>query len=160
MCFSLYLNKSTSYLLLCLSLNSFYDETSRTWASLGPETRYCGFWLASSSSHVGTSLKQGLGWVQVPATWGLVPNWVLAGFESQTEVNGFICECRVFSVAQLYLTVCDPMDCSPPGSSVHWILQARTLEWVAISFSRGSSQPRNLTPVSHITGRYFYCLSH
>ena len=40
---------------------------------------------------------------------------------------------------------CDPMDCSLPGSSVHGILQARILEWVAISFSRGSSQPRNWT---------------
>jgi len=40
------------------------------------------------------------------------------------------------------------MDCSPPGSSVYWILQARILEWVAISFSRGSSQPRDGTPVS------------
>ena len=37
------------------------------------------------------------------------------------------------------LTLCDPVDCSPPGSSVHGILQARILEWVAISFSRGSS---------------------
>ena len=40
------------------------------------------------------------------------------------------------------LTLCDPMDCSPPGSSVHGILQARILEWTAIPFSRGSSQPR------------------
>ena len=40
-------------------------------------------------------------------------------------------------------TVCDPMDCSPPGSSVHGILQARILEWVAISFSSGPSQPRS-----------------
>ena len=45
------------------------------------------------------------------------------------------------SGAQLYPTLCDPMDCSPPGSSVHGILQARILEWVAISFSRGSSAP-------------------
>ena len=44
-------------------------------------------------------------------------------------------------VAELYLTPCDPMDCSPPGSSVHGILQARILEWVAIPFSRGSSHP-------------------
>ena len=42
-------------------------------------------------------------------------------------------------VAQLCLTLCDPMDCSPPGSSVHRILQERILEWVAIPFSRGSS---------------------
>ena len=48
-------------------------------------------------------------------------------------------------VAQSCPTLCDPMDCSPPGSSVHGILQARILEWVAISFSRGSSQPRDKT---------------
>ena len=46
-------------------------------------------------------------------------------------------------VAQLCLTLCDPMDCSLPGSSIHGIFQARILEWVAISFSRGSSQPRD-----------------
>ena len=45
-------------------------------------------------------------------------------------------------VAQSSLTLCDLMDCSPPGSSVHGILQARILEWVAISFSGESSQPR------------------
>ena len=45
---------------------------------------------------------------------------------------------RVCSVAQFCLTLCDPMDCSLPGSSVHGILQARILEWVAISSSRGS----------------------
>ena len=45
-------------------------------------------------------------------------------------------------MAQSCLTLCDPVDCSLPGSSVHGILQARTLEWVAISFSRGSSWPR------------------
>ena len=50
-----------------------------------------------------------------------------------------MCVC-VGLVAQLCLTLCDPVDCSPRGSSVHGILQARTLEWVAISFSRGSSQ--------------------
>ena len=43
------------------------------------------------------------------------------------------------SVSQSCLTLCDPKDCSPPGSSTHGILQARILEWVAISFSRGSS---------------------
>ena len=44
-------------------------------------------------------------------------------------------------VTQSYLTLCDPMDCSLSGSSVQGIFQARVLEWVAISFSRGSSQP-------------------
>ena len=78
-CFSLYLNKCTSYLSLCLLLNSFCDKTSRTWASLDPEARYCGFWLGLSPSHVGSSPKQGFGWVRVPTH----------GFESQSEVNGF-----------------------------------------------------------------------
>ena len=57
--------------------------------------------------------------------------------------------------AQSCLTLCDPKDCGPPGSSVHGILQARVLEWVAISFSRGSSQPRDQTRVSCIAGRFF-----
>ena len=50
---------------------------------------------------------------------------------------------------------CDPMDCSPPGSSVQGVSQARILEWGAISFSRGSSQPRDQTWVSCIAGRFF-----
>ena len=58
-------------------------------------------------------------------------------------------------VAQLCLTLCDPMDWSLPGSCVHGILQARILEWVAISFSRGSSRPRNWTQVSCTAGRFF-----
>ena len=58
-------------------------------------------------------------------------------------------------VAQSWPTLCDPMDCSPPGSSVHGILQEGTLEWVAIPFSRGSSQPMDWTWVSCIAGRLF-----
>ena len=58
-------------------------------------------------------------------------------------------------VAQSCPTLCDPMDCSLPGCSVHGIFQARVLEWVAISFSRRSSQPRDRTRVSHIVGRRF-----
>ena len=50
-------------------------------------------------------------------------------------------------VTQSYPTLCSPVDCSPPGSSVHGILQARVLEWVAISFSRGSPRPRDRTCV-------------
>ena len=58
-------------------------------------------------------------------------------------------------VSQSCPTLCDPMDCRLPGSSVHGIFRARVLEWVAISFSRGSSQPRDQTRVSHIVGRRF-----
>ena len=52
-------------------------------------------------------------------------------------------------------TLCDATDCSPWGSSVHGVLQARIPEWVAISFSRGSSWTRDQPCVSHITGRFF-----
>ena len=58
-------------------------------------------------------------------------------------------------IAQSCLTLCDPMDLSLPGSSVYGIFQARVLKWVAISFSRGSSQPRDRNPVSHTAGRHF-----
>ena len=58
-------------------------------------------------------------------------------------------------VAQSCLTLCDPMDCSLQCSSVNGIFQARVLEWGAIAFSRGSSQPRDQTWVSRIIGRCF-----
>ena len=57
-------------------------------------------------------------------------------------------------VTQSCPTCCNPLDCSSPGSSVHGILQERILEWVAIPFSRGSSQPRDRTWVSCIVGRF------
>ena len=63
-------------------------------------------------------------------------------------------------VFQLCPTVCDPMDCSLPGSSVHGILQARILEWVAIPFLRGSSQPRSRTQVYPHSKQILYCMSH
>ena len=50
--------------------------------------------------------------------------------------------------------LCNPIDYSPPGSSVHRILQARILEWVAISFSEGSSRPRDQTRISCVGGRF------
>ena len=49
----------------------------------------------------------------------------------------------------------DPMGCGPPGSSIHGVLQVRILEWVAISFSRGPSQPRDPTPVSRTAIGHF-----
>ena len=62
-------------------------------------------------------------------------------------------EAKWSEVTQLCLTLCDPMDCSLPSSSIHGIFQARILEWIAISFSRGSSQSRDRTRVSCIAGR-------
>ena len=58
-------------------------------------------------------------------------------------------------VSQSCLKLCDPMDYKLPHSSIHGILQARVLEWVAISFSEGSSEPRDQTQVSRIVGRRF-----
>ena len=58
-------------------------------------------------------------------------------------------------VAQSCLTLWDPMDCSLPGASIHGIFQERVMEWVAISFSRVSSRPRDWTQVSNIAGRRF-----
>ena len=67
----------------------------------------------------------------------------------------FISSFSESDVAQSCPTLCDPMDCSLPRSSVHGIFQARVLEWVAISFSRGSSRPRDWTRVFRIAGRCF-----
>ena len=66
-----------------------------------------------------------------------------------------LCSCcmRACRVSQSCPTLCNPMDCSPPGSSVHGISKARMLEWVAMPSSRGSSQPRGRTHISHI-GRW------
>ena len=61
----------------------------------------------------------------------------------QSPSSPLVMELALVLVAQSCPTLCDPMDCSPPGSSVHGILQPRILEWVDIPFSRGSSQPRD-----------------
>ena len=63
-------------------------------------------------------------------------------FVLQFNIHVCLCVCAC-PVIQSCLILCDPMDCSPPGSFVHGISQARILEWVAISFWRGSSQPRD-----------------
>ena len=60
-------------------------------------------------------------------------------------------------VAQSYPTLCDPMDCSPWGSSDLGISQTRILEWVTISSSRGSSQPRDLTHISCVADNLLHC---
>ena len=71
-------------------------------------------------------------------------------------------KCQSCAHAQSFPTLCDPMDCSPPGSSVHGIFQARILEWVAISSSRGSSRPRDQTRAACVSciARWTLLLSH
>ena len=63
--------------------------------------------------------------------------------------------CKMCLVAQLCLTLCDPMDCSPQGFSVHGDSPGKILEWVAMPSSRGSSQPRDWIQVSSFTGEFF-----
>ena len=67
----------------------------------------------------------------------------------------YVCVYVCVLIAQSCLALCNPTDCSPPGFSVHGILQARILEWVAIPFPRGSSLPGNQSQVSLLTGRSF-----
>ena len=78
---------------------------------------------------------------QAPLSMGLFQARILRKKESE--------------VTQSCLTLCDPMDYRLPGSSIHGIFQARILKWVAIPSSRGSSQPKDQTWVSCITGRFF-----
>ena len=71
-----------------------------------------------------------------------------------------VCVCLCVCIAFVYWLnhvhlFCDPMDCSPPGSSIHGISQARVLEWVSMPSSRGYSQPRDRPCVSCLAGRFF-----
>ena len=84
---------------------------------------------------------------QVPFHYSYYKTWDIS--------NSTLCGLLTVLVAQSCPTLCNPMGCSPPGSSVHGVLQARILEWVAIPFSRRSSQSRDWTWVSCIAGRFF-----
>ena len=77
--------------------------------------------------------------------------WLLPNFEGRILFWSNMCSLSRCTA------LCDRMDCSPPGFSVHGIFQARILEWVAISSWRGSSQPRDRTRVSCLTGSFFTC---
>ena len=70
-------------------------------------------------------------------------------------IHTYVCVCFVIYLLSHVWLFCDPMEYSPPGSSVHGISQARILEWLAISSSRGSSRPRDQTWVSCTAGRFF-----
>ena len=79
----------------------------------------------------------------------------LAGIFFTTEPPGKPLSYMRAKSLQSCPTLCDPIDCSTPGSSLHGILQARIPEWIAISFSRGPSRPRDQTQVTLISGRCF-----
>ena len=120
----------------CISrriLNHWTPRKSRVWALEWNVRRGWRMEMKPQEGNTGLAGK-------VDEPWG-------KSLENESEVKVL--------VAQSCQTLCDPMDCSPPGSSVHGILQARVLEWVAILFSRISSLRRDRTQVSHIAGRFF-----
>ena len=124
---------------------------------------YCAPWLDSGYSHLSRHLSRYQMILFHPVTGDSdTDHWVnmmstrirfcKVTFSPLQLISICGSECEV---AQSCPSLWDPMDCSLPGSSVHGILQARILEWFAISFSRGSSQPRGRTQVSRIAGRCF-----
>ena len=89
--------------------------------------------------------------------WWKIQEHIFCFSNHLKDISSFcLCSC---SVAQSCITLCNPIDCSSAGSSVQGISQARILEWVAISFSRVSSQPSDQTWISCLAGR-FLPLSH
>ena len=91
-----------------------------------------------------------------PVTWGS-DKWYYLLLFKENDVKTFSLEKwkKVKAKSLSHVQLCDPMDYSPPGSSIHGVLQARILEWAAISFSRGSSWPRDWTQVFPIASRRF-----
>ena len=89
--------------------------------------------------------------------WSEVRHFFSLSISSLFQINTVL-KVKVV-VTQLYLALCDHMDCSPPDSSVHGILQARILKWVAVMFSRGSSRPRLNSGLLRCR-RILYCLSY
>ena len=116
------------YSLECFSWSS---NTLATWFKELTHWKRCEAWKDSGQGEKGKIEEEMIGW----------HHWLNGHSESE--------------VTQSCPTLCDPMDCSLPGFSLHGIFQARVLEWVAISFSSGSSWPRDRTQVSCIAGSHF-----
>ena len=106
-------------------------------------------WIVEEREKVGITEQEGIG--LGGALVGFLSDLLRLKCLWDIPVTLYVC----VLVAQLCLTLRNPMDYSPPASSVHGILQARILEWVVIPFSRGPSQPQSRTQVSHIAGRFF-----
>ena len=124
--------------------------TSRSWWWKGKP----GVLQSRGLQRVGHNWAAELNWTQGGlAPWELIPNEPVQGRAQPhlLSANGWKSEVKLLSRVRLW----DPVDCNLPGSSVHGIFQARILEWVAISFFRWSSQPRDQTRVSCIGGRRF-----
>ena len=103
-------------------------------------------WQPTSVFLPGESQEWQAWWV---AVYGVAQSWTRLKRLSSSSSNLSKNRPQLCMSAQSCPTLCDPMDCSPPDSSVHGISQARILEWIFISSSRGSSPPRDWTQVSY-----------
>ena len=149
-------NWNSSTKLLCLRIPFSSWNVTVTFLTVYSVDRLGGFqWMGSPRglawgwSGRGIGVTRGLGWTCI------CPR-VQISWRDCSRACG-LCDKRKgrVLVTQSCLTLCDPLDWGPPGFSVRGILQARTLEWVAIPFSRGSSWPRDGTGVSRIAGTFF-----
>ena len=112
-----------------------------------------GNWVDNWDNIEGMKRARGGSWVNI--SHNQLGNQKARGFsegEKKLKRSSCVLDCCCL-VTKSCLTLCHPMDICPPGSSVHWIFQARILEWVAVSFFRGSSWTRDRTCVSCI-GRW------
>ena len=139
-------NISSIVQILCYLFTGVINSLGETWDYAGPEDGIRPVWGMFHRALTLPSRDQLWPWGS--RLWCLT--------ETKLGVEAASCPPSSWQFScQVVSDLCDPMDCSPPGSSVHGVLQARILEWVAISFFRGSSWPRNRTWVSHIAGRWF-----
>ena len=159
---------------LCIKLAVFYKDgvkwqsLSCVWLFVNPWTRaWPGFSVhrilqARILEQVASPSSRGFSW---PRDWTWVSHiigrffsiWATeeeAFYQHSQWLKNYLCHVLCL-VAQWCQILCDPVDCSPPGSSVHGVSTARILEWVAMPSSRGSSQPRDRTQVSRIADRFF-----
>ena len=111
-------------------------------------------WRKKESQHFLNELIN-LDFYSLVQSSNLYSNYCLCLLTSLFTGREWRIEVKWSEVAQSCPTLCDPMDCSLSGSSIHGIFQARMLEWISISFSRGPFHPRNRTQVSRIAGRRF-----
>jgi len=139
-----------------LLLSLFFWQEFETQRSSATYLRWWSWWrlIWHHTPSSGTTKQSYM--YNLRGTWGKILRGSTGWNRNLSQYNLIIMKCCEWvKVAQSCSTLCDPMDCFLPVSSVHGILQARLLEWVAISFSRGSSQPRDQTQVSCIAGGFF-----
>ena len=115
-------------------------------------TRVHGIFRARILEWVAISFSSGCSQAREPVSSTLAGRFFTTSAPREAQITTMKSESEV---TQWCLTLCDPVYCSLPGSSVHGILQARILEWITVSFSRGSSRPRDWIQISRISGRRF-----